>query len=62
MLSMNVANQNNQVQAHVKENGGSITYRVHEFVRINPPEFLESQTIEDLHNFFDEIKNIFEVM
>ena len=62
MLAMNVANQNNQVQDHVNENGWSITNRVCDFVRINPPKFIGSYTSEYIHNFLDEIKNIFEVM
>ncbi|XP_069152665.1 uncharacterized protein [Solanum lycopersicum] len=62
MLAMNVANRNNRVQAHVIENGGSIADRIRDFVRINKPEFFKSYTSEDLHNFLDEMKNIFEVM
>ena len=42
ILSMNVAYQNNRVQAHVNENGRSIVDRVRDFLRINPPEFLGS--------------------
>ena len=33
-----------------------------DFVRMNPPEFLGSQSNEDHQNFMDEIKKIFEVM
>ncbi|WMV55421.1 hypothetical protein MTR67_048806 [Solanum verrucosum] len=63
MLAQSVANQNNQrVQAHVNENGGSAAARVCDFVRMSPPEFLGSQTGEDPQNFLDEIKKIFEVM
>nr|XP_019068930.1 uncharacterized protein LOC109120019 [Solanum lycopersicum] len=29
---------------------------------ISPPKFIGSYTSEDIHNFLDEIKNIFEVM
>ena len=36
--------------------------RVHDFVRMNPPEFLGSQANEDPQNFLDEIKKIFEVI
>ena len=36
--------------------------RVHDFVMMNPPEFLGSQAIKDPQNFLDEIKKIFEVM
>ena len=46
----------------MNENGGSVVARVRDFVRMNPPEFLGSQTNEDPHNFLDEIKKIFEVM
>ena len=37
MLDMHVANQNNWVQGYVDEYGGSITDRVRDFIRINPP-------------------------
>ena len=43
-------------------NGGSIAARVRQFVRINPHEFLGSQTNEDPQNFFDNINKIIEVM
>ncbi|WMV25631.1 hypothetical protein MTR67_019016 [Solanum verrucosum] len=63
IVRKNVANQNNQrVQAHVNANGGSAAVRVCDFVRMNPPEFLGSQTGEDPQNFLDEIKKIFEVI
>ena len=62
MLAQSMTNQNNRVHAHGNENGGSAESRVRDIVRINPPEFLELQANEDTHNFFDEIKKIFEVM
>ena len=55
-------NKNNQLQAPLNANGGSAVSRVHVFVRMNSPEFLGSQTLEDPQNLLDEIKKIFEVM
>ena len=46
----------------MNENSGLAAARVRDFVRINPPEFLGSQTNEDTQNFLDEIKKTFEVM
>ena len=50
MLSQSMTNQNNQVHAHVNVNGGSVAARVRDFVRMNPPEFLGSQTNRDPQN------------
>ena len=61
MLTQSMTNQNNRVHAHVNANGISVAARVRDFVRMNPPEFLGLQTNEDLQNFIDEIKKIFEV-
>ena len=62
MLSQIMTNQNNQVHANVNENGVSIASRVRDFVRMNSPDFLGSQTNEDPQNLLNEIKKIFEVM
>ena len=62
MLAHRMANQNNRVHAPVNANGGSAAARVRDFVRMNLPEFLGSQTNEDPHNFLEEIKKIFEVL
>ena len=62
MLAQSMTYQNNQVHAPVNGNGGSIATRFHDFIRMNPLEFLGSQTNEDPQNFLDEIKKIFEVM
>ena len=63
MLAQSAANQNNQwVQDHVNGNGGSTAGKVREFFRMNPPEFLGSQTIKDPKNFLDQIKKIIDVM
>lgn len=63
MLTHSVANHNNLlVEAPLNVNSGSPTTRVHEFVGTNLPEFLGSQTGEDPHNFFDEIKKILDMM
>ena len=62
MLAKSITNQNNQINAHVNENGRSVAARVCNFARMNRLEFLGSQTNEDPLNFMDEIKKIFEVM
>ncbi|XP_015076028.1 uncharacterized protein LOC107020250 [Solanum pennellii] len=46
VLAKSMTNQNNQVHAHANENGGSVGAGVHDFVRMNQPEFLGAQTIE----------------
>ena len=57
-----MTNQNNWVHAPVNVYDGSATTRVRDFVRMNPPEFIGSQTNDDTSNLLDDIKNIFEVM
>ena len=47
MLAQIMTSQNSWVHAHVNENGGSVATTVPNFVRMNPPEFLGSQTDED---------------
>ncbi|WMV24969.1 hypothetical protein MTR67_018354 [Solanum verrucosum] len=41
---------------------GSVAAKVHDFVRMNPPEFLGLQICEDPQNTIDEVKKIFGVM
>ena len=62
MFAHSMTHQNNRVHDPMNENSGSAAARVHDFVRMNQPEFLGLQTNEDPYNFLDEIKNIFEVM
>ena len=62
MLAQSMTNQNNQINAHVNENGRSVAARVCNFARMNRLEFLGSQTNEYPHNFLDKVKKIFEVM
>ena len=62
MLAQSMTNQNNRVHPPMDANGGSVEARVYDFVSMNPPEFLGSQTNEDPQNFLDEIKKIFEVI
>ncbi|WMV50487.1 hypothetical protein MTR67_043872 [Solanum verrucosum] len=63
ILAQSEANQNNQqVPVPTNGNGGSVAARVHDFVRMNPPEFPGSQVGEDPQNFIDEVKKIFVVM
>ena len=47
MLVQSMTNQNNWVKARVNANGRSKTLMVRDFDRMNPPEFLGSQTNED---------------
>ena len=47
MLAHRMANQNNRVHAPVNAHDGSAALMVRDVVRMNPPEFLGSQTNED---------------
>ena len=47
MLAQSMTHQNNWVHDLMKENGRSAAARVRDFVRMNPPEFLGSQTSQD---------------
>ncbi|XP_015075422.1 uncharacterized protein LOC107019431 [Solanum pennellii] len=58
LLVQSMTNQNNWVHGHVNENGGSAAARICDFVRMNLPKLLGSQTNEDPQNFLGEIKNI----
>ncbi|KAK4726823.1 hypothetical protein R3W88_031740 [Solanum pinnatisectum] len=63
LLAQSVTNQNNeQVLVPSNASGGSVAARVHNFVRMNPLEFLGSQIGEDPQNFIDEVKKIFGMM
>ena len=42
--------------------GRSSVVRVHDFFRMNPPDFLGSQTNEDPQSFMDVINKLFELM
>ena len=46
----------------MNENSGSAATSFCDFVRMNPPEFLGSQTNKDPQNFLDKIKKILEMM
>ena len=50
MLAYCMSNQNNWVHAPLNANGGLAATRVRDFVRMNPPEFLGSQTNRDPQN------------
>ena len=48
LLAQSMTNQNNQqVPVPANASGGSVAARVCDFVRMNPPEFLGSQVVED---------------
>lgn len=38
------------------------TSRIHEFLRMNPPEFIGSTLNEDPENFMDKIQKVFRVI
>ena len=46
----------------MNENSGLTVARVRDIVRMNPPEFLGSQTNEDPQKKFNDVTKIFEVM
>ncbi|XP_069143361.1 uncharacterized protein [Solanum lycopersicum] len=58
MLAQIMTHQNNRVHDPLNENTTPTAARVRDFVRMNPPEFLASQTNEDPQNFLEEINKI----
>ena len=62
MLAHGMTHHYNRVHDPMIENSGLAAARVRLFFRMNPPEFLGSQTNEDPQNFLDESKKIFELM
>ncbi len=62
MFAQSMTNRKNRVQVPLNVNGGSTKERFSDFVRINPPKFLGSQTSEDPKNFMYKIAKIFRVM
>ncbi|WMV36783.1 hypothetical protein MTR67_030168 [Solanum verrucosum] len=60
MLSQAVANQIGQQRGARQE--GADTSRIREFLGMNPPSFMGSSTTEDLEDFIEELKKIFNVM
>lgn len=38
------------------------TFRIREFLRMNPPSFFCSSTTEDPENFIEDLTKVFEVM
>ena len=60
---MSMTNKNNmQVLVPTNRIDRSMASRVCDFVRINPPMFLETEVGKDLQKFIDEVKKIFGVM
>ena len=41
---------------------GADTLRIREFLKMNPPCFIGSNTIEDSENFIEELMKVYEVM
>ncbi|KAK4737501.1 hypothetical protein R3W88_001198 [Solanum pinnatisectum] len=60
MLSQVVANQVGQ-QREVRKDVAD-TSKIHEFLRMNPPDFTGSSVTEDPENFMEEIQKVFEIM
>lgn len=60
MLIQVVTNQVGQQGGSRKEN--TYTSRIHEFLRLNPSSFTGSSTTKDPKIFFEELKNVFDVM
>ena len=60
MLSQAVTNQLGQQGGARQEEAD--TSRICKFLRMSPPSFTDSYTIVDLENFFEELKNVFEIM
>ncbi|TMW99786.1 hypothetical protein EJD97_001963 [Solanum chilense] len=56
MLAMNVANQNNRVQAHVNENGGSITNKVNGNNRVELTSYQPKDVAHSCHTQWKENK------
>ncbi|KAH0781716.1 hypothetical protein KY290_001314 [Solanum tuberosum] len=60
MLSQVVTNQAGQHRGARQE--VAATSRIREFLRMNPPSFMDSRTTEDPKNFIEELKKVFKVM
>ena len=62
ILAQSMTHQNNRADDPMNENTTPAAAWVRDFVRMNPPEFLASQTNEDPQNFLEEINKICEVI
>ncbi|KAH0669628.1 hypothetical protein KY289_024121 [Solanum tuberosum] len=60
MLSQVVTNQDGKQRGARQEKAN--TSRICEFLRMNPPSFTGSSTVEDPENFIKELKKVFDVM
>ena len=60
MLSIVVTDQ--VVQQKGAQQVEADTSRIFEFLRMNPPSFACLNTIEDLENFIEELKKVFNVI
>ena len=60
MMNEVVTNKSGQHRGARKKEADSL--RIFEFMRINPPSFTGSNSVDDTKNFLEELKKVFDVM